>query len=239
MKILKYLTFTFLLCPIALSIPEFIHKNSGESTSTGSVRGGGLENGYLLPFCGNNFRYFSFSSYYLANNAYVHHLVYQTVLDAYKTCEKTAPGIVFGLMESSDKNGGDMLIHRTHENGLSVDFMIPRKRKGRQFKWLDYLGWFHYLLEFDNQGKFKANKQIEIDFEAMAKHILAIDKAAQANGLSIRKVILKIELQDDLFNTPTGKLLQERDIYFVKRLFHMANVVHDDHYHIDFKIKEQ
>ena len=131
-----------------------------------------------------------------------------------------------------------MLIHRTHENGMSVDFMVPKKRNEKPCKWLDYLGYVHYLLEFDDQGRSKAFSSIEIDFESIAQHILAVDDAARNNGLVIRKIILKVELLNDLFDTPSGALLLERDIFFVPRLQHMVNVVHDDHYHIDFKMRQ-
>ena len=236
MQILKVGSFLLIAILIFISLPEVIHSNSGQSEVIGSVRNGGLENAYLLPYKGKNYQYFSLSSYYLANNAYTHHQVYQTVLDAYDVCASTLPNVRFGLMECSDKKGGDMLIHRTHENGMSVDFMVPKLRNGKPNHWLDYLGYVHYLLEFDDQGRSKAFSGIEIDFESIAQHILAIDEAAKQNGLDIRKVILKVELLDDLFNSPSGKLLQQRDIFFVPRLQHMVNVVHDDHYHIDFKI---
>ena len=101
------------------------------------------------------------------------------------------PEIEFGLMECSDKSGGNMLIHRTHENGMSVDFMVPKKRKGKQCKWLDYLGYVHYLLEFDDQGRSKVISDIEIDFESIAKHILAIDDAASKKRFRNKKDYFK------------------------------------------------
>ena len=36
----------------------------------------------------------------------------------------------------------------------------------------------------------------------MAQHILALDNAARKHGLYIKKVILKINLKDNLFETP-------------------------------------
>ena len=112
--------------------------------------------------------------------------------------------------------------------------MVPKKKGEEPFRLLDKSGMFSYLLDFDPNGRFILNHDVEIDFESMAKHILAVDDAARNNGLRIRKVILMVELQDELFNTKYGTELEKRDIYFVKHLTEWVNRVHDDHYHIDF-----
>jgi len=218
-----------------LSIPEIIHKNKGKSESIGSVRNGSLKNGYLMPYSGTNFSYFSPFSYYILNNAYTHQKVYNTIIQAYKTCENTCPGIKFGLMETSDKHGGKLMIHRTHQNGLSADFMIPKKRKEKQSRVLDRLGLSHYLLFFDDDGKNNIAKSISLDFESMGKHIIALDDAAKTNGLAIRKIILKIALKDDLLATEAGKEISRRGIYIVQNLSDIVDTVHDEHYHIDFR----
>lgn len=127
------------------------------------------------------------------------------------------------------------MIHRTHQNGTSADFMVPKKRGGSQSTFFDNLGYFHYLLDFDEKGRLFGAKSVEIDFETMAKHVLAIADAAQRNGLKIRKIIFRLELKDELFATPTGKSLTERGIPFSQRLPYWTNRVHDDHYHIDFE----
>ncbi|MBX9853264.1 MAG: hypothetical protein K2X86_16085 [Cytophagaceae bacterium] len=69
----------------------------------------------------------------------------------------------------------------------------------------------------------------------MAEHILLLEKHARKNGLKIKKVIFKIELKDDLFNTEYGKKLKAKGIYFAQVLTPILNKVHDDHYHIDFE----
>src|SRR5688572_27517500 len=131
MKIRKrwILFFILILAVCILSIPEIIHENKGVSISTGSVRNGKLQNGWLMPFSGKNFHYFSQVSYFLLNNAYVHSDVHATLMDAYKSCEKTCPGREFVLMECSQKRGGRMLFHWTHQNGVSADFMVPKKKR--------------------------------------------------------------------------------------------------------------
>ena len=230
----KLLLFVTIVCAI-LSVPEILHKNKGKTISSGSVRDGKLENGYLLPYRGANFAYFSPMSYYLLDNAYCHHAVHKTIVEAYQICEATCPGIDFRLMETSNKDGGRMHLHRTHQNGYSADFMIPKIRNGEQSGVLDWIGLSHYLLGFDNDGVSTLSDGISLDLETTAKHILALDDAAAKNGLKIRKVILKIALKDDFYATPSGQQVRARGIYIVRNLSKIVDDLHDDHYHVDFE----
>jgi penicillin-insensitive murein endopeptidase len=227
-----------ILC-LLLALPEIIHTNSGVSESIGSVRNGKLRNGWLMPFKGHNFHYFSRFSYYILNNAYVNSSVFTTLMDAYQTCETTCPGKEFVLMECTRKHGGRMLIHWTHQNGTSVDFMVPIKRNDHQPALSDRAGMFHYLFQFNHEGKFALNPATEIDFETMARHILALDDASRKNGLHIHKILFNTNLHDELFNTPSGKELAQRGIRFIPHLSDFINTFHDDHYHVDFDLAEK
>ncbi|MGB2129047.1 MAG: hypothetical protein ACPHXR_06165 [Flavicella sp.] len=60
------------------------------------------------------------------------------------------------------------------------------------------------FLEFDAEGRLSFDKEVSIDFETMAKHILALDNATQKRGLRIRIVILKINLKAAFFKTLAG-----------------------------------
>lgn len=222
----------------ALSLPEVFHQNKGVSESIGSVRDGKLINGWLLPHSGSNFHFFSGFSYYILNNGYVHSSVYQTVMDAYATCAVTSPGTTYRLMECSGKKGGRMIFHWTHQNGLSVDFMVPKKRGTTKTLLSNYAGLAHYLLKFSPHGKLSLSKKTEIDFEAMAAHLLALDDAARANGLRIRKILFHTDMHEALFQTPSGQKLLQRDLRFISRLDDLVNRFHDDHYHVDFDFLE-
>ncbi len=235
LKKLKWPAIIFAVVYFFAAIPEIQHKNDGESKSIGSVRAGKLENAWLVPFSGKNFKFFSGLSYFVFNNGYTHSKTCRTILDAYKICETTCPGIFFRIDECSDKNGGKMLIHRTHQNGMSVDFMTPKKRGASQSTILDHLGYFDYLQDFDENGRFCFAKSIQLDFETMARHILALDDSARKNGLRINKVIFMLELKDDFYATLSGKKVKERGIYFAQNLPYWTNRVHDDHYHVDFE----
>jgi penicillin-insensitive murein endopeptidase len=67
----------------------------------------------------------------------------------------------------------------------------------------------------------------------MARHIMALERAAKKHGLSIKKIIFDPKLQPFLSKTKSGKGLRKR-IYFTRN-----RVIprHDDHYHVDFEIR--
>lgn len=221
---------------VIVCAPNILYTNSGVSTSSGTPGDGSLENAYQIDYKTNNSRYFSPMSYFLLGTCYVNSGLYQTIIDSYLECENTCPGIDFRLMECSTKKGGKVLIHRTHRNGLSADFMVPKIKEDKQIKLYDRIGLWHYLLNFDTSGAISLNKKVTIDFNTMGKHIIALDNAAKKNDLVISKVIFKIELKDDFFNTEYGKEIKRRGIYFAQNLSKSVNMVHDDHYHVDFKI---
>ncbi len=138
-------------------------------------------------------------------------------------------------MECSNEHGGKLFPHRTHQNGLSVDFMMPLTQGGKAYYGLDDLEKDHYWLEFDNDGNYSKDKSVAIDFDLMVQHILLLDQQARENGLKVSKVIIKIELKDEMFATSYGEKLKSSGVYVVKSLTPMINALHDEHYHIDFE----
>lgn len=238
MKIKKrsiILSIIFLLT-FSISLPQIFHKNSGTSQSKGQVHKGSLINAYKIPYKGENYKYFSSFSYFILGRGYLHSKAFNTVIDTYKEFENLAPGQKFKIMECSKQKGGKLFPHRTHQNGLSVDFMTPLVKGKNQKRLYDNIGIFRYGINFNNSGVLKINKKVEIDFDTMARHILILDDMARRNGLSIKKVIFKIELKQELFNTVYGHKLKNRGIYFAQHLPEKINNLHDDHYHIDFEI---
>lgn len=208
-----------------------------QSVSKGSPGKGSLQKAAKLPYRGEGYRYFSPLSYYVLQRGFVHNKVQKTIIAAYKDCKAEMPERKFRLMECSKRKGGPMKPHRTHQNGLSVDFMTPLQKKGKAFQALDQLGIWHYLLTFDGQAQWRINPKVKIDYETMARHLLALDDAAKGNGLKIKKVIFKVELQPALFQGTYGKKLKRRGIYFVRKLSPLIDNLHDDHYHIDFAFR--
>ncbi|MEL7530219.1 MAG: penicillin-insensitive murein endopeptidase [Bacteroidota bacterium] len=221
--------YLLLLFPLSLS--------QAQSISKGTPGNGSLKNAAKLPYKGIGYRYFSPLSYYVLQRGFVHEKVRKTIQQAYQSCHEAMPERKFRLMECSKRKGGPMKPHRTHQNGMSVDFMTPLQKQGKAFQALDRLGIWHYLLTFDSKAQWRINRKVKIDYETMARHILAVADAAKQQGLKIKKVIFKVELQPALFQGFYGKKLKRRGIYFVRKLSPLIDNLHDDHYHIDFALK--
>lgn len=211
------------------------HKDTSKASfSRGSVSNGSLVNGHVVPFSGENFFYFDSLSY-TSGRAFLHSVILKSVLGTYKKMQLLKPGRNFVIMECSNQHGGKISPHRTHQNGLSIDFMSPLIKNNLPYHNLDSIGAEHYLLDFNSEGKLISEPAISIDFNLMALHILTLQEELKKNGYEIEKVILKINLKDDLFKTANGKKLKSSGIYFAQKLLTMIDNLHDDHYHIDFK----
>ncbi len=92
-----------------------------ESTCYGTTSTGKLVGGVKLPGEGSNFVSYSGIAE-LLGRTYVHSMVKEIVLASYKWLEKEAPLKVFKYAETGFKEGGEFKPHKTHRNGLSVDF---------------------------------------------------------------------------------------------------------------------
>jgi penicillin-insensitive murein endopeptidase len=230
---IKY-TLLFLI-PVIISCKS---QKDTKSASIGKVNNGSLKNGVKFPYKGKNYSYFSSTSYYILNRSYVHNKVKSVTLNAYKNLNKRFPKQKWGIMECSRKHGGKMKPHRTHQNGTSIDFMTPMKwlNSKNQYRWKAHLGVWHYLLTFDKDGYLNKRKKVQIDFNMIALHILELNKEAKKQGLTIKKVILKINLKDNLFKCENGEKLKLSGIYFAKYLTPIVDNMHDDHYHVDFGV---
>jgi penicillin-insensitive murein endopeptidase len=163
---------------------------------------------------------------------YVHSTVRGILLDAYRELEKSAPGARFVYGETGWKDGGRIRPHRTHQNGLSVDFMVPvRNGQGQSVDLpTSALNRFGYDLEFDRQGRLD---DLTIDFRAVAEHLYQLDRAARARGAGIALVIFDPPYLNRLFDSPRGGYLKQH----LKFMQGKPWVRHDEHYHVDFSIK--
>ena len=196
----------------------------------GTTTNGRLEGGVQLPLNGPNFESYSALAATLGRT-YVHSKVKQIMVDAYALLENTSPGKVFKYAETGFKQGGQFKPHKTHRNGLSVDFMLPvvnQKGESVHLPTHPFNKW-GYAIEFDQKGHYK---QYNIDYEAMASHLVALHKAATKNGAGLWRVIFDPGLQPYLLNTRHGSYLKENIRFSKKRSW----VRHDEHYHIDFQV---
>lgn len=201
------------------------------SVCTGGVVGGHLVNGKRLPLSGANFSAYHIAGY-LAGRTFMHGLVRDAVLDAYKALADSAPDQRYVYAESGWPFGGAFPPHRSHSNGTSVDFMVPlRTDRGAMVQVpasvFNKLG---YDVKFDDEGRGAGG--LRIDFEAAAQHLLALDKAARGRGIKINRVIFESALHKHLFATAQGQALPQR-MAFMDR---PAWIRHDQHYHVDFSV---
>lgn len=200
------------------------------STCYGTTSNGRLENGVQLPAEGKNFVSYSAVAR-LAGRTYVHSEVREIILMSYAALEKEYPDKVFKYAETGFETGGEFKPHKTHRNGLSVDFMTPVLTPDGKSVHLSThpLNKFGYNIEFDEKGKYE---NLVIDYTALAAHIVALHKAAKSRGHGLWRVIFDPKLQPYLFNTKYGKYLKENVQLSKKRSW----VRHDEHYHVDFVI---
>ncbi len=203
------------------------------SMSVGTVGNGSLKHGKLMPYSGRNFLYFDRASY-LAGRAFTHASTKSTILAVYDSLYRIMPERIFRFMECSNKEGGELFPHKTHQNGLSIDLMMPLIKNDSPYYDLDHIGAQHYALSFDDQGRLKDDLSVHIDFNLVALQILLIDYYSRRFGLMVHKVIIKIELKDELFSSSYGQVLKSRGIYIVQGLDPVINDLHDDHFHLDF-----
>ena len=214
---------------LALTLSVLASAPALASTCYGRDGNGRLKDGVALPSGGANYSAYSRVGVALGRN-YVHAKVRDVVVDAYATVARTAPGKVFVYGETGFKDGGRFRPHRTHQAGLSVDFMVPvLDAAGRSIPLPTHVAnkW-GYNLEFDKAGRVG---DVRIDIDAVAEHLYQLSRIARQHGVSIRQVIFDPAYTERLFETPRGSEL--RKLPFMKA---RPWVRHDDHYHIDFAV---
>lgn len=201
-----------------------------QSRCYGTTSSGRLEGGVQLPVSGRNYEGYSRIAR-LAGRTYVHAEVRDIVVSAYEALETTQPGKLFKYAETGFEEGGEFKPHKTHRNGLSVDFMVPVvTAKGQSVQLPTHpFNRFGYNIEFDDQGRYQ---QYLIDFEALAAHIVALHQQAVARGYELWRVIFDPTLQPSLFDTAYGNYLRAHIQFSSKRSW----VRHDEHYHVDFLV---
>lgn len=201
-----------------------------ESVCYGTTGNGRLEHGVQLPASGKNFiSYGTLPD--LAGRTYVHSTVRNIVVDAYGMVARSAPGKVFKYAETGFAKGGRFKPHKTHRNGLSVDFMVPVINEAGESVHLPTspLNRYGYDIEFDAKGRFE---DYTIDYEALAAHLVALHKAAQKYGAGIGRVIFDPQLAPHLYTTTSGDYLR-KNVPIQKT---KSWVRHDEHYHVDFVV---
>lgn len=217
----------YILC-ILLTFP--LLSSAQGSVCFGSTSSGKLDGGVQLPVSGDNYVGYSLIAR-AAGRTYVHSAVHDIVIAAYAELETSMPSKKYKYAETGFESGGEFNPHKTHRNGLSVDFMTPVVDKGGNSAYFSTtpLNKFGYDVEFDSEDM---HDGLVIDYTALAAHIVALHKAARNQGYDLWRVIFDPKLQPKLFKTKYGGYLAQ-NIQFTKK---RSWVRHDEHYHVDFNI---
>lgn len=200
------------------------------STCFGTPGNGRLEGGVTLPRSGPNFSAYG-TVPVLAGRTHMHHKVRDAVVYAYGLLEKEAPGVRFVYAESGWARGGPFKPHKTHQNGLSIDLMVPvRDDTGASVPLPTHaFNRYGYDMEFDRHGRADT---LRIDFDALGALILALDRAARAQWIAVQRVIFAPDLQARLYRSRHGPQVRQRVAIPTKRSW----VRHDEHIHVDFTV---
>ncbi len=204
---------------------------SGEnSICHGTTSDGALINGVQLPVSGPNFQTYSQDAA-LRERVFVHGRVLDVLLRSFESLHQTMPDKRFKYAETGLRNGGPFPPHKTHQNGLSVDIMVPViDGTGNSILFpTEESNRYGYDIEFDSSGH---APDFHIDFDALAALIIAIEEQARSQGFDIWRIFFAPDLQDELMNTTGGKQIPE-SIRFNKT---QSWVRHDEHIHVDFNI---
>ena len=219
------------LCDAAFSIilALAISPVGAASTCFGTTSNGRLDGACKLPSSGENFDTYS-HVLRLAGRTYVHCRVQRVVLDAYELVSRSQPDAIYVYGETGKKNGGPFPPHKTHQNGLSVDFMVPVVREDGASVALptSIINKYGYDIDFSLDGKYE---NLRIDYEALASHLAALKIAANKEGIGIWRIIFDPEMQSALQKTATWPEISSMN-FSTRRSW----VRHDDHYHVDFVV---
>ncbi len=183
-----------------------------------------------LPTRGKNFESYS-PLLSLIGRTHIHSKVRHVVLSAYKALELSEPFTTFIYGETGWKNGGNFWPHKTHRNGLAMDFIVPvtdiTTKQPRKLS-LSPFNLYGYNTRFDQQG---IRDNIQIDFHAIVEHLYALKISCHENNMSIERIII---------DPPLLKIIQQDPDYdFIDDLPFMlqhAWFPHDSHYHIEFSL---
>ncbi len=216
--------FAVLLLAALIVSPILVYDSiGGESSCFGPTHQGRLIGAVRAPLYGENYRSYCIVCA-LALRTYGHEDAVDALVDSFAAMAKRHPDVTFVYGEIGFPWGGSFPPHRTHQNGLSLDVMVPL-RDGRSLR-AHAFNRFGYDEEFNAQG---VGESGEIDFEALASQLVALDQAARERGGRIARVFFAPDLQDELFRTAEGARLKAT-VPFNQR---QSWVRHDDHYHAD------
>ena len=211
------------LFPIAVALFGGLAAQASQASSCfGTVSNGRLGGGVAMPRSGANFEPYS-SLAVTAGRTYVHVKVLEIVLDSYARVAKQEPTLRYVYGETGWRTGGRFPPHRTHQNGTSVDFMVPVRNQENQ----------SIPLPRSIANRYGYDLESQIDFSAVAEHLYQLSLSARAQGADIAMVIFDPQYLPAIYSTQRGRYIRD-NIRFMKG---KPWVRHDDHYHVDFAVE--
>lgn len=203
--------------------------SAGAAPSVGNPANGCVRVSRPLLCRGSNFGAATRATCELGRN-HVHPGVAAVVEEAYAQLRQSHPQRHWQYGETGRAGGGPFWPHRTHQNGTSVDFFVPMVDAAGAPTTLPIhpFNLFGYGIDLTAQGH---RGRDHLDFRALADHLLALEAAGSARGISVGKVILDRRLHPALFE-------HAADLQRMRPRFNrgQAWVRHDEHYHVDFRL---
>ncbi len=202
---------------------------AAESVCYGTVSNGRIKDAIELPSSGDNFESYGTTAELLGRN-FVHSKVHDVLLTAFAALEKSHPEWQFKYGETGAREGGKFKPHRTHQNGLSIDMMMPVRTRDTNKPTMiatHVMNKWGYDVDFDKKG---VNADYAIDFAVLAAELKAIYLAAKKHGVGISRTIVTLDFHEVLGKTPDGVFVKKHLALMQKE----AWVRHDEHFHIDF-----
>ncbi len=224
---LDFFKHVLVLCGLWLCVGRV---QATDSLCHGTPANGYIEHAVQLPVSGKNFQAYSRVGVGLGRT-YVHARVAVALRDAYVEVARTMPAKIFVYGETGFVKGGSFKPHKTHQNGLSVDFFVPvMDAKGRSVPLPTSISnRYGYDIEFDANAKYR---DLQIDFDALAEHLYALDQAGRRSGARIGRAIFEPAFLPKIFATQRGSYLRKNLVFERKKVWWR----HDEHYHVDFMV---
>lgn len=219
------------LIRLGLLISIIPASSRAESVCYGTTQNGRLEMGEKLPKNGANF--ITYSDFgWAVGRTFVHSKVKEILLDGFKELQKSMSEKIFVYGETGWEKGGSFKPHKTHQNGLSVDLMVPiienRSNKSVPLP-TNILNKWGYSIEFNQKGIYK---DYSLDFEALGELIFQLQISADRKRVKIWRVIFDPMLVSFLYSTKRGSYIKKNIFIPNKKSW----VRHDEHIHVDFEI---
>lgn len=198
--------------------------------SLGTSGHGRIRGAVRVPCSGDNFTAFSWLACALGRN-FAHPLVVRTVVDAYARLATDMPERTWQYGEIGWEDGGRFWPHKSHQNGVSVDFLMPVRSEAGKVALLPVSPFqqFGYGLEFDRRGRLG---ELKVDWRALAHHLLALEAAGLQHGVSLVRVIVATEYHAQLLGATQGRFrtILNRTQTWIR---------HDEHYHVEFGVPQE